>query len=104
MRIDIRFLRLLYFLYAMLLFIALMVPVFLFAITVSSLGVVRGGNLIFRACRMWGDIWFPLIGIYHRDIYEQPRQPDKVYIYIANHISWLDAALMPKVLRWPLRP
>ena len=104
MRIVIRFLQLLYFLYAMLLFIALMVPVFLFAIIVSSLGVVRGGNLIFRACRMWGDIWFPLIGIYHRDIYEQPRRPDKVYIYIANHISWLDAALMPKVLRWPLRP
>src|SRR5690349_8631230 len=104
MKAIVRFLQLVYFGYATLLFLVLMIPVFVFALIVSSFGRIRGGNLIYRACMLWGDIWFPLIGIFHKNIYEQEPAPDKAYIFVANHISWLDAALIMKVFRKPLRP
>jgi 1-acyl-sn-glycerol-3-phosphate acyltransferase len=99
-----RALQLLYFLYAALLFILMMVPVFIFALLVTPLGVLKGGNLIFRACMRWADIWFPAIGIFHSNHHVQPPVPGKAYIYIANHISWLDAAIIFKIFRKPLRP
>lgn len=100
-----RIIQLLYFLYAALLFLIMMIPVAVFALLVSPLGVLRGGNLVYRACRLWGKIWFPLVGIFHENIYEQPLAEDgrKPYIYIVNHISWLDAALLFKVFSKPLR-
>ena len=105
MSILTRILQLLYFLYAALLFLIMMIPVALFALLVSPLGVLRGGNLIYKACRLWGKIWFPLVGIFHENINEQPLADEgrKPYIYIVNHISWLDAALLFSVFSKPLR-
>lgn len=104
MRFLLRLLQLLYFLYAALLFLAIMIPVVLFSVLVSPLGAVRGGNLIYKACRLWGDVWFPLVGIFHKNIGLNAAEEKREFIYIANHISWLDAALLPKVFRHPLRP
>ncbi len=89
--------------YAVVLFVALMLPVFLFAVLVSFLGNVRGGSLIYKACRLWADIWFTLIFIKHRNIYEVPLNKDQSYIFVANHISYLDSAIMVKAFRQPLR-
>ena len=104
MKIAYRTVQLLYFVYAVLLFLLIMVPVFVFALLVTPLGVLKGGNLIFRACMLWADIWFPAVGIFHRNIYEQPPADRSAYIYIANHISWLDATIIFKIFRQPLRP
>jgi 1-acyl-sn-glycerol-3-phosphate acyltransferase len=104
MKIAYRAVQLLYFVYAVLLFLLIMVPVFVFALLVTPLGVLKGGNLIFRACMLWADIWFPAVGIFHRNIYEQAPAERSAYIYIANHISWLDAAIIFKIFRQPLRP
>jgi 1-acyl-sn-glycerol-3-phosphate acyltransferase len=106
MSIPSRVIQLLYFVYAALLFLMMMIPVAVFALLVSTLGVLRGGNLIYKACRLWGKIWFPLVGIFHENINEQPLVDEgrKPYIYILNHISWLDAALLFKVFSRPLRP
>ena len=93
----------LYNLYAVVLFVVLMVPVFLFAVPVSFLGNIKGGNLIYKACRLWADVWFALIFIRHKNIYEQPLKKDRSYIFVANHISYLDSAIMVKVFRQPLR-
>jgi 1-acyl-sn-glycerol-3-phosphate acyltransferase len=106
MRFFFRPLQLIYFIYAALLFLAGMLPVAIFALLVSPLGTVRGGNILYKAFNLWSDIWLLLIGIRHRNIsvatdkYVQSQE----YIYIANHISWLDAALVPKVFRKPVRP
>jgi 1-acyl-sn-glycerol-3-phosphate acyltransferase len=81
-----------------------MIPVFLFAIVASFMGHIRGGNLIYRACMVWGDLWFPMIGIFSRNIYEQPLHPDQSYIFVANHISYLDALILVKGFRHPVRP
>lgn len=94
----------LYSLYALLLLIILMIPVFLFAVVVSFMGRIKGGNLIYRACMLWADAWFALIFIRHKNIYEQNLEKGRSYIFVANHISYLDAAAIPKAIRCPVRP
>ena len=93
----------LYNLYAVVLFVLLMLPVFLFAVTVSFMGNIKGGNLIYKACRLWGDIWFALIFIRQKNIYEQPLKKHQSYIFVANHISYLDSAILVKTFRRPMR-
>lgn len=97
-------LLLLYNVYALLLFVLLMVPVFVFAVPVSFMGNIKGGNLIYKACMLWGDVWFALIFIRHKNIFEQPIRQDQSYIFVANHISYLDAAIIVKTFRHPVRP
>lgn len=94
----------LYNIYAFVLFIGLMMPVFLFSLPASFFGNVKGGNLIYKACVVWGDLWFALIFIRHKNIYEQPVKKSESYIFVANHISYLDAAIIVKTFRHPVRP
>lgn len=93
----------LYNLYAIVWFVLLMIPVFLFAVPVSFLGNIRGGNLIYKACRVWGNIWFSLIFIRHKNIFEQPLKENQSYIFVANHISYLDSPIIVKTFRQKLR-
>lgn len=104
MRPLLKLLQLLYVFYALLLFIVFMIPVFIWSVLVSPLGRIRSGNLIYRACVLWGDIWFPLVGIFHRNIYEQSLRKDTSYIFVANHISYMDTPAIVRALRQPVRP
>ncbi len=97
-------LHLLYVIYAFALFAAMMVPVFVWAMFASLFGRFTGGNMVYRACTLWADIWLPLIGIFHQNIYIQKPRPHQPYIFVANHISYLDSAVLPKVFRQPIRP
>jgi 1-acyl-sn-glycerol-3-phosphate acyltransferase len=94
----------LYNVYAMLLFVALMLIIFPFVILASLLNPVRSGNIIYRICMLWGDIWFPLAGIRHRNILEAPWVKSRSYIFVSNHLSFLDAAIIVKTFRKPVRP
>jgi 1-acyl-sn-glycerol-3-phosphate acyltransferase len=69
----------------------------------SFFGKVRGGNFIYRLCSYWADVWFFMIGIRHRNIYESPHDKDKQYIFVANHISYLDAPVIVKTIRQKVR-
>jgi len=80
-----------------------MILIFPFVIIASFFGRIKGGNAIYRLCMLWGDIWFFFVGIRHRNIFESPVDPDKQYIYVANHISYLDAPVIVKALRSPMR-
>lgn len=104
MRLLLKPFQILYVLYAFALFIVFMIPVFLWALSVSAMGRIRGGNLLYEAIKLWADLWFPLVFIRHRNIYEEPLKKHKSYIYVSNHISYLDSALIPKVWRKPVRP
>jgi 1-acyl-sn-glycerol-3-phosphate acyltransferase len=99
-----KMLKWIYNVYTVIVFIVLMIPVFLFALVASFLGTIRGGNLIYKACMIWGDIWFFLIFIRHKNIYEQPITKGQSYIFIANHISYLDSPIIVMTLRQPVRP
>ena len=60
--------------------------------------------MIMRLCMVWADLWYPLVFIRIKKIYEAPHQQDRPYIFVANHISYLDATLIPKAFRQPIRP
>jgi 1-acyl-sn-glycerol-3-phosphate acyltransferase len=88
-----------YSLYALLLFVLLMLIVFPFVLVASAWGKLRGGNFIYQACRCWADLWMFLLGIVHRNILEAPVDPSKQYVFVANHISYLDIPIILKSVR-----
>lgn len=93
-----------YSVYCFLTFVLIMLLIFPFAILASLAGRVRGGNMVFRLCMIWADAWFFVIGIWHKKIYEAPHDRSRAYIFVCNHISYLDAAMIPKACRQPVRP
>lgn len=99
-----KLLRILYLVYALLLFIAMMFPVFIWSLLVLPFGRIRSGNLIYRACMLWGDLWFPMLFLRHQNIYEQPLKRHQAYIFVSNHISYMDTATLVKAIRQPVRP
>lgn len=104
MRIFLKPLQFVYVVYAFVLFVALMIPVFIWSLLVLPLGRIRGGNLTYYACMVWADIWFPMVFIFHTNIFAEELKKNQSYIFISNHISYLDAALIPKTFRHPVRP
>lgn len=97
--------QVLYSVYAILLFVALLLVIFPFVLLCAVFGKVKGGNMIYRICSGWSDVWFFLIGIRPKKIMtaEDPK-PAAQYIFVANHISYLDIAMIVKTIRQPTRP
>lgn len=104
MRFLLKPFQLLYVIYACVLFVALMIPVFIWSLLVLPFGRIRGGNLVYFGCIAWADIWFALVFIFHRNVYVEKPKKDQSYIFVANHISYLDSAIIPKTFRHPIRP
>jgi 1-acyl-sn-glycerol-3-phosphate acyltransferase len=63
------------------------------------LGQPAGGNLILRLCKLWSDGWLFIIGIRHRNIMDEPISKHRHYVFVANHISYLDIPCIFQVLR-----
>jgi 1-acyl-sn-glycerol-3-phosphate acyltransferase len=104
MRYVLKPLQWIYCIYAFVLFVAIMLLLFPFVLIASFFGRIRGGNAIFRLCMLWADLWFPLIFIFPKKLYEVPHDRSRPYIFVANHISLLDAGILPKAFRQPVRP
>lgn len=101
--IVIQLLQRIYCIYAISLFIILMLLFFPFFIIAAMFGKIKGGNLVYRICTLWADIWFPCIGIIFKKIYEGPYDTRKQYVFVSNHISFIDAAVLVKAIRQPVR-
>jgi len=97
-------LKAMYSIYAFITFVAVMLLIFPFSLITGFFGRIKGGNLMMRLCMLWADLWFPLIFIRHSKIYETPHDTSRPYIFVSNHISYLDAAIIPKAYRQPIRP
>jgi len=67
-----------------------------FIVIASFFGKIKGGNLIYKLCKLWS--WFVLLmlGMYHRNIFESPHIRSKQYVFVFNHISFID---IPVILR-----
>lgn len=76
---------------------------FPFVLIASFFGRIKGGNAVYRICCLWGDLWFPLIGIRHKNIFLGPASSSVAQIFVANHTSYLDAALLVETFRMPIR-
>ncbi|MGI8951591.1 MAG: lysophospholipid acyltransferase family protein [Chitinophagaceae bacterium] len=103
MKIFLRILQYFYCIYALLLFIILMFIVLPFVLIFALFGKIKGGNLTYKICNVWGVIWYTLIGIRHKEIYEAPHNTNKQYIFLANHISYMDIPAVVRCMHQPVR-
>ena len=104
MKILLKPLKWIYTIYACITFVAIMLLIFPFALIAGFFGRIKGGNMMIRLCMLWADVWFPIVFIWHKKIYESPHDKKKSYIFVSNHISYLDAAILVKAFRQPFRP
>lgn len=89
----------LYCIYALLLFIAGMFCVLPFVILFSLQDEKRGGDRIYKACRYWDSAWLALVGIRHTNIFESIPDPRRQYVFVTNHISYLDIPIILQAIR-----
>ena len=80
-----------------------MIIVFVLVLFILLLGKIRGGNLVYVVCRIWGKCWYFLNGIRHKEIYETPYDYNKQYIFVANHSSYLDIPSAVRCMHQPVR-
>ncbi|MEO5946077.1 MAG: lysophospholipid acyltransferase family protein [Chitinophagaceae bacterium] len=104
MKVLLTLLKFIYSMYALFTFVVIMLLIFPFVIISSFFGRIKGGNMVMRSCMVWADIWFPLIFIWHKKIVETDHDKKRPYIFVTNHISYLDSAMIPKAYRQPVRP
>lgn len=55
--------------------------------------------MLYKICRFWADAFFFCIGIRTVNIYEEKHETHQEYIFISNHISYLDIPMMMKAIR-----
>ena len=99
MRKLIKPLQWLYCIYALLLFIAGMFCVLPFVAIFSLQGERSGGDRIYAICRYWDTAWLTLVGIRHTNIFESTPDPRKQYVFVTNHISYLDIPIILRAVR-----
>jgi len=104
MRILLWPVRIVYCTWAVILFVSVMLLIFPFVVLASAWGRIRGGNFVYHLLRFWAIVWFNGVGIPHRNIYRYRPDKKKQYIFVANHISYLDAAVIVDTFRQPFRP
>jgi 1-acyl-sn-glycerol-3-phosphate acyltransferase len=91
--------RLLFTLYAFLLFIAFLLLIFPLVIVASLLGKIRGGNIIYILCQLWADVELPMWGIFHTNYYDAPHDINRQYVFVFNHNSYMDIPILMKAVR-----
>ncbi|MDP4250769.1 MAG: lysophospholipid acyltransferase family protein [Bacteroidota bacterium] len=91
--------RAVYFVYAVLWFVIFTLAAFPLVIVFSLFGKITGGNLICRLVWVWADCWYFLIGIRHQNLFESHCDPAKTYVFVSNHISYLDIPCIFKSIR-----
>lgn len=89
--------------YGLITFVIVMLLVFPFAMLSITGGKVRGGNLVYRCCRVWAQLWYYTIGVIHKEIYEYPHNNQQQYIFVANHISYMDIPPIVLAIHQPIR-
>ena len=74
----------------------LLLPLFIYSFLLNE---IRGGNVLYKICRFWADVFFFATGITYKNIYEEKHDVSKQYIFVSNHISYLDIPMMMKAIR-----
>ena len=92
-------LKALFSIYALVLFIVIMLLLFPVVLVASLFGKVKGGNIIYKVCQYWADVNFLLWGIFHRNYYEVPHDRNKPYVFVFNHLSYVDIPVILKAIR-----
>lgn len=96
--------RWLYVIYALLAFISIMFLLLPAFVIFSRSGPVTGANRMIRLCMFWADSWMLLVFMRHKNFYEVPHDTSKPTVFVANHISFIDAVILVKTIRQHFRP
>ncbi len=99
MRYLTRSIHIIYTVYGFILFTAFLLVIFPLVVVASFFGKTRGGNFMYILCRIWSNFIFFVLGIFHRTIYEAAHDPGKPYVFVFNHISYLDIPVLFKSIR-----
>jgi len=84
---------------ALILFITGMLCALPFVVVFSLRPSVKGGNLIYKACFYWDWCWMTILGLHHVTLPGPEPDPRRQYVFVANHISYLDIPLILRVIR-----
>jgi 1-acyl-sn-glycerol-3-phosphate acyltransferase len=103
MNIFKKIIQVLFTIYAFILFGVFLLIIFPLVIIVSFAGKIKGGNILYKICNYWADVWLFFVGIRTKRIYVTPHDKSKQYIFVANHISNMDVPMFVKVIRQPVR-
>lgn len=98
-----RFFQYIYVIWALLWFVVFMIAILPFVLLTTLAGKVRGGNLIYRICNVWAHCWYFVCGIRHKEVYESPVDHFRQYIFVANHISYMDIPPIVLAMHQPIR-
>ncbi len=83
-----------------LLFLAFLLLIFPLVIVASFFGKIRGGNFIYKLCMLWAGFVLFFTGIRTTYIYDGAKpDPATQYVFVFNHISYLDIPLLMKAIR-----
>jgi 1-acyl-sn-glycerol-3-phosphate acyltransferase len=94
-----KLLQYIYVLWSIIIFLGLFFLILPLVLIAPFFGKIKGGDLIMGLCRFWVDALFLLTGIFHTNITEQPHNRDNQYIFVSNHISYLDIPIIFKAIR-----
>jgi len=80
-------------------FLAGLMLVFPLVLVAIALGQPLGGHLVIHLSRAWSDGWLFCIGIRHKNMVEAPITAEGRYVFVANHISYMDIPLLFQAIR-----
>jgi 1-acyl-sn-glycerol-3-phosphate acyltransferase len=92
--------RLLFSVYALTLFLAFLLLIFPVVVAASFFGRIKGGNITYWLCQRWTDfiLFFSFIRTQYICDGTKPQQ-GKQYVFVFNHISYLDIPFLMKAFR-----
>lgn len=98
-----KFSRFIFSIYGLFTFVLVMLLILPLAMMTLFFGRIEGGNLLYRICGIWARIWYLFTGMRHEDVYVTPDEPERQFVFIANHGSYMDIPPLVLALRQPIR-
>jgi 1-acyl-sn-glycerol-3-phosphate acyltransferase len=92
-----------YAVYAIVLFIIMVLFILPFAILVAAFNKRQRGLAVMKIAHIWSDVWLLLVGIRHKRIVEQELRKGQSYIFVSNHNSYMDIPQLLKAVRTPVK-
>lgn len=94
-----RILRIIFSIYAFVIFLMLMFLIFPLVVIASFFGKIKGGSIIYILCTFWAEAFLLFCGIWHRNIYEAAHDSGHPCIFVFNHGSYMDIPIMLAAFR-----
>ena len=72
-------------------------------VLIASFFGIKGGNVVYKICNVWGRLWYGCIFVRHKEIYETLHDKSRQYIFVANHWSYMDIPAIVRTIHQPIR-